>query len=586
MDLFKPGLPKLVLHQIRSTNTISTKLLAQLKTLNDHTNFFLQTTNFTSGEVTPGSVEDIFRDFYYEFKIDANKLTLVPEVSMAKLKKYQAQLAEADLSADSNKALADIIAQYTVLIAIHHLANSVIYKTVVAKSQVSYWSDLNLSVYSKVVYGVQTMPVRAYSLVCAGFNNAVVTTQESSRVKLVYSALVVSFSEIWSSISKRFNANYVLNSSRLRFLKVPLNYLDAEVKTKLDALSASLDTCYGMLGLILNNLPVHQELLSKLFPDCEPELVAQLNRVEDYIKDTSESKKTAPPGFVTRYWPLLLVLLNYGPSTTSNVWTNREYILDWIKHNLVDTVVGFWKNWIVKPIGDMLGILRNDDTLTITSKESLKSDLDSLERMVIDFMKDNHVNVNPDAVRAAVAQGDLTMMMSQYENEIRTPYKLIMRGLLIRSMLIQVQKTKVDGALAINGIDKLLKLQQLLFGILSILPSLFILYQANKALHRDSLLSRDVVARRISCLKSMNQIEKLVSQEEAQDKLVQDGRLFVEIVNLTLLSRNIVPGKLRADFLHDLNELMLASLGQSERAKSAVNRIWNMYSPFFRRSVT
>lgn len=38
------------------------------------------------------------------------------------------------------------------------------------------------------------------------------------------------------------------------------------------------------------------------------------------------------------------------------------------------------------------------------------------------------------------------------------------RGNLLRALLIQVQKTKVDVELAVSGIDALLKSQELVFG--------------------------------------------------------------------------------------------------------------------------
>ena len=38
------------------------------------------------------------------------------------------------------------------------------------------------------------------------------------------------------------------------------------------------------------------------------------------------------------------------------------------------------------------------------------------------------------------------------------------RGNLVRALLIQVQKTKVDVELAVNGIDALLRSQELVFG--------------------------------------------------------------------------------------------------------------------------
>ena len=49
-----------------------------------------------------------------------------------------------------------------------------------------------------------------------------------------------------------------------------------------------------------------------------------------------------------------------------------------------------------------------------------------------------------------------------------------MRGNLIRALLIQVQKTKVDVEIAMGGIDSLLKSQELLIGFISLTPGLLV----------------------------------------------------------------------------------------------------------------
>lgn len=568
-----------MLHHIRTTNTVSARLLHQLRILNDETNVYLQTATLAA-DVTPGSIEDIFQDFYYAAGVENAKLALVPEISLAKLRKYQAAASSATVTTDAQRALVALIDKYTVLLATHHLANSIICKTILCKNHLGFWSDLKLSTTAKATYGVQTLPVRIYKFVKAGIQNAVVSRLELGTTR-VFSSLAQSFRQLAGEFPSHFNANFIVRSSKLRLVKVPLSFIDDEIRHKIDVVSAQLDVQYQKLGLLLNNLPVEAELIPKLVAS-EPSVDSMLVAIEKYTKDDSEYRETAPPGLLVRYWPLLLLLLRYGPSTSRSAWENRHEMVDWVRFNLVDTTLGFWKNWIVKPVEDMLAILRDDGTMTITSKESLRSDLDSLERMVTDFMNDNNMPVSPQLVHSSVAQGDLTMMMSQYESEIRTPYKLIVTGLLVRSILIQIQKTKVDGSLVINGIDKLLKSQQLLFGVLSILPSLFILWQGQKALTKDPSLTQSMASRRIDCLKSLNHIGELVNHETADDKLVLDGKLFVEIVNLVLLSRDIVPRKLRSEWMRDLNELTVASTDNYERASRIVDRVWNMYSPFFR----
>ena len=592
MDFVRPGLPKNVLHQARSTNTILFRLLDQIQQLHDKTNEFLAIlgtdpkTAEDSG--TSESVAEIFTEFYYSLKINTDgKLSAVPEISIASLQRFQSRISDSAVSTDFERGLVLLMDEYCTILGLHHLANSILYKTIVAKSHLAYWANVKLSSLNKAIYGIQTIPERTYRTLWAGFSNAVSITEDregKGRVSRVLDPVFASFKNLFESAWLKLNVNFIVRQSRLLFLKIPIRFLDKEIKTKMSALNAQLDEHYKMLGIFLNSLPVSTTTLAHIFPEfTDNSVVSQLVYIDQFIREESKASLTAPPNFLVRYWPLLLLSVNYGPSASLNVWQNRAEIASWVKLNFFDTILGFWRNWVVKPIGDMLSILRNDEAMTITLKESLKSDLDSLERMVTDYLTDTNVKINPAEISAAVKQGDLTMVMSQYEDELRTPYKSILTGLLIRSILIQVQKTKVDGDLAISGIDKLLKLQQLLFGVLSILPSLFILYQANRALRKDASLSQNVISRRIDCLKCMNQINRLINREIAEDKYVSDGKLFVEVVNLSLLSQQIVPKSLRSEFVQDLNQLALASSDNEKDARVAVGRVWNMYSPFFRK---
>jgi nuclear-control-of-ATPase protein 2 len=102
------------------------------------------------------------------------------------------------------------------------------------------------------------------------------------------------------------------------------------------------------------------------------------------------------------------------------------------------------------------------------SKNSLLADRASLERMVVDFVQDRpdlHEGVaDTTAIVNSVKEGDLTPVLKAYERDLRSPLVGTVRGDLIRALLIQIQKTKVDVEIAISGIDALLKSQELVFG--------------------------------------------------------------------------------------------------------------------------
>ena len=65
---------------------------------------------------------------------------------------------------------------------------------------------------------------------------------------------------------------------------------------------------------------------------------------------------------------------------------------------------------------------------------------------------------------AQVREGDLTPVLKAYERDLRKPFMGTVRGDLVRALLIQIQKTKVDVEIAMGGIDALLKSQELVFG--------------------------------------------------------------------------------------------------------------------------
>ena len=185
------------------------------------------------------------------------------------------------------------------------------------------------------------------------------------------------------------------------------------------------------------------------------------------------SRQYGRPSVLTRYWfPATILLLS--SSTLLRIFFNRRAeILSWIRE-LGVTTKDFWYNWVVQPIKKIVGTIRHDkdSEIAIMSKQSLQGDRASLERMVVDFAMDDSPNSKGRSlgeaeiaeVRAKVREGDLTPVLKAYERDLRKPLWGTVRGDLIRALLIQIQKTKVDVEVAIGGIDSLLKSQELVFG--------------------------------------------------------------------------------------------------------------------------
>lgn len=177
------------------------------------------------------------------------------------------------------------------------------------------------------------------------------------------------------------------------------------------------------------------------------------------------------PSRIVRYWlPALMAILS--SSTVLRICLNRKTeILEWIR-DLGTTMRDFWYNWVVDPLKKVVGTIRHDEDseVALMSKGSLEGDKASLERMVLDFVKDNSSSdtkfSDPEiaSLRDKINEGDLTPVLKAYEKDLRRPIMGTIRGDLIRALLIQIQKTKVDIEVAVGGIDALLKSQELVFG--------------------------------------------------------------------------------------------------------------------------
>ncbi|EGC45496.1 conserved hypothetical protein [Histoplasma capsulatum var. duboisii H88] len=237
------------------------------------------------------------------------------------------------------------------------------------------------------------------------------------------------------------------------------------------------------------------------------------------------------PSRIIRYWiPVSILFFSLG--TILNTLTNRRVeIWTWISE-LGSTMVDFWANWVIDPLRRLIGTIRHDETseVAIMSKHSLQADRASLERMVVDFATDvsghkSWTQAEIDVLRSEVKEGDLTPVLKAYERDLKNPFFGTVRGDLIRALLIQIQKTKVDVEIAIGGIDALLKSQELVFG----------------AVHRvltASTTTRDGI---LSCK--------------------DHGLLLCETDILCQRAQNLLPGATYHEFQEDIRELLNVRVG-------------------------
>jgi nuclear-control-of-ATPase protein 2 len=295
------------------------------------------------------------------------------------------------------------------------------------------------------------------------------------------------------------------------------------------------------------------------------------------------------PSRLVRYWIPATVLLLSSTTILQIVTNRKEAIITWIR-DFGSTIRDFWMNWVIEPTKKVIGTIRHDkdSEVAIMSKESLRGDRESLERMVVDFAIDNPEAANVGSgtlsesqiveIRAKVKEGDLTPVLRAYERDLRRPLIGTVRGDLVRTLLIQVQKTKVDVEIAISGIDALLKSQELVFGFVGLTPGVLVCIGAFRYIgsmfgNKSGQKKGRKADQTIRVLRNIDHILTLSTPSPNGMLSYKDhGLLLCELHVLRNCAKKLFPGEIKREFLEDVNELGNISIG-IERQLKALERI-------------
>ncbi|KAF9395165.1 Nuclear control of ATPase protein 2 [Podila verticillata] len=245
-------------------------------------------------------------------------------------------------------------------------------------------------------------------------------------------------------------------------------------------------------------------------------------QIPDYVKQTeSQSRQFYRPSWLTRVW-IPIVISYFGLKYGIQYISEHRADLDEMLEEGWDTAKRFMLDWIWEPSVRIMNIIRHTDdqgSLQMLGNESLKSDIASLERMVLDFGKE-HYQMGSDQLSflsKAVHNGDISVVMRAYERELKTPLKGAISGNLVQTLLIQIQKTKVDVEVAMAALDKLLKANELNFAFLAVGPSLLLLWavssQAKSSWQKFAGKNLGVVS--IQMRNSLRQVERLLNLASA-----------------------------------------------------------------------
>ena len=294
-------------------------------------------------------------------------------------------------------------------------------------------------------------------------------------------------------------------------------------------------------------------------------LPENLNTMDGLIREYGR------PSRLVRYWLPVTVGILSSTTLLRILVRKQDEIVAWIT-GFGETIRDFWFNWIIEPTAKVIKTIRHDEKseIAIMSRDSLKADRQSLERMVVDFAIDKpHFAVENATlseaqiadIRSKVAEGDVTPVLRAYEKDLKSPLMGAVRGDLVRSLLIQVQKTKVDLEVAMTGIDSLLKSQELVFGLVGLTPGIFVTLGAMRYLRGifGGRMGRRQTKKATQAVRVLRNIDRVLSEARPTENNVlsykDHGLLLCEVHILRSLATKIMPRDVEKEFLEDLDDL-------------------------------
>ncbi|KAK1278972.1 hypothetical protein QJS04_geneDACA003633 [Acorus gramineus] len=316
---------------------------------------------------------------------------------------------------------------------------------------------------------------------------AVMISENISILMSLQSCLAKFLAQVYVEVEKFGGALSKEPEQSLPLLLVNVNSLFSKLEASISHPPEIYKSDYSLFGdesnscaLLFERLPGIDQERSQ-WTDTEVRdainlIYENLQRLDSYLAFiVSRCQK---PRNLTLYW-LHYTCGAVGLSICS-VWLLRHSSLmgspdidNWI-HEAKESTTVFWKDHVEQPILS----IRDELFETFRRRHKGVMELDevqltaiSLRRMLLAFSEQTKGQKLPVD---ASDQELLEIVMARYEEELVHPIQNLVKGELVRGLLIQVQKLKLDIETAMLELNQILKANEINFAILAALPAFFL----------------------------------------------------------------------------------------------------------------
>jgi len=188
-------------------------------------------------------------------------------------------------------------------------------------------------------------------------------------------------------------------------------------------------------------------------------------KIEGHLQEKIISRSS----FIEKNWLNLALYVTAALFARKTIYRIDPQVIWQASFNLMSAGSNLLRNWVMLPLMEIWDTVRySRSKIRITNQLTLQQDVEALHRMVHQYHADRNLITNDI--------NDFSAVLRDYEKYIKSPVKSAIYGDLIRLILIQVQKGKVDLGEAMLSLDKLLRSNELNFELLAVIPVLGVLY--------------------------------------------------------------------------------------------------------------
>ncbi|RDX65265.1 Protein DGS1, mitochondrial, partial [Mucuna pruriens] len=298
-------------------------------------------------------------------------------------------------------------------------------------------------------------------------------------------SLATFLAQVYMEVDKIGEELVVDPESKLPSMLVKINDLFSTLEASIGHLYAmrqsgsSVDWSYS-IPLLFEKLPeINQD--GSQWTDCEiidaiNMVYLNLDKLDSYISFLV--MKHRKPRKITQYW--ISYTCGVVGLSVCSIWLLRHSSLmgssdldNWVREARNSTI-GFFKNHVEQPvlsIRDELFETFRKRHQGIMDLEEVQLTSNSLHRMLLAFSEQTKGQKFP--VNAS-DQEMLEIVMDRYEKELMHPIQNLLNGELVRAILIQVQKLKLDTETAMLELNQILRANEINFAVLTALPAFFL----------------------------------------------------------------------------------------------------------------